>query len=1203
MRFWKAYLLMLTLAGLSFSGFGQSVFINEIHYDNNSGDTDEAIEIAGPSGTDLTGWEIILYNGNGGSEYETISLDGNIIDDETCGFGALVFYESDIQNGSPDGLALVENGTVVQFLSYEGSFTATDGPANGMTSTDIGVEEAGSTPVGNSLQLTGSGEEYTDFTWQSPSAESMGDVNAGQDFCGGCPITVNSTSPVEGPVNTTIILEGLGFNASGGISTVTVGGQTASSFTVLSGTEIEITIPAGAGSGSIELDNGDCSTTYDGFELLTATCDDFDELMISEMYNTPNDGDYIEIYNGTGNSIDLSDYAIRITSNCSGTTSLNLTGTIADGEAQVIQAGSNVYFTQVDHGPGGLNAYNDDDDYIELLFDGDPIDRIGTCGSWMTSNDVVYRSLPTRELSPSSFDENDWDIQSADTLDLGTAFTGSSSPINESQDDSAEGSPCETIDMGINFSGTSLQYQWYARGPGDDNWTALSNSLNYSGVNTTILSIDESFDLDGYQYYAEVISEGSCANYSAAIPLSVESRRYYRSRNDGNWSDVSTWEYSPDGISNWENACRVPNHILADEIAITNDVDIITTINVPKIVIENSGMLEVDFDDEIIFQDKPGADLVINGTFIDGASSGNGIRLEDSSATWALGANGTLIKTYSSSTGEYRANYDGGIINIPSTAKWVYRYDGSGDLGFASSTNSETMYYPNLVLENTAGGTYESDVNGSNEFLSDFTMVGDDPIYIKGNFEIGTTGSGFIDFVNINDFGSPVEIQGDLIVGSGSTLRNHDGAISQDGTGFSVNGEIIIDGTLDLTGGNGILALEGGSTDQEVQGSGSITVQELSVNKSMGNVMVSGISPEVRSDLNLQDGVIHIDDENDHLLLTNTASVSGSPSDASHVDGFIHKQGNSDFEFPVGDGGNIQPVSLANLGNSTTFQVRYYAETHPNAPPYYDGENYEISQCDYWTVVPTDISTQAEVTFDYGDNLCTAVSDPQFLRLASYISGVWVDPIDPGVDPDQNDPLISSLGPTTDWGDFTLSSNRGDLNVLPVNWLYFEARKSHENAELTWATGSEVNNDRFEIERSRDGIAFQKIGEIMGAGTSSAASYYSFTDDDPFEGSNYYRIRQVDHNGSSELSHVREVAFGDENPQLFVMHKPAGWTIQYSEIQGPASLSLFTSSGKLLEKRTLGNSSGSLELRASASGVYLIKILHAGGLITRKLYR
>ena len=160
----------------------QEVFINEIHYDNAGADVGEFVEVAGPAGTDLTGWAVALYNGSNGEVYEPVGLSG-VIEDEGNGFGALSFVQEGIQNGAPDGLALVNaGGAVVQFLSYEGSFTAVGGPADGMESEDIGVQEGGSTPAGFSLQLSGAGTTYDDFAWTGPAADSPGAVNAGQTF-------------------------------------------------------------------------------------------------------------------------------------------------------------------------------------------------------------------------------------------------------------------------------------------------------------------------------------------------------------------------------------------------------------------------------------------------------------------------------------------------------------------------------------------------------------------------------------------------------------------------------------------------------------------------------------------------------------------------------------------------------------------------------------------------------------------------------------------------------------------------------------------------------------------------------------------------------------------------------------------------------------------------------------------------------------
>lgn len=167
----------------------EEVFINELHYDNAGSDVDEGIEIAGPAGTDLSVYDVVLYNGSNNLRYGTLSLSGSIPSEGGKGFGAVWFaYPANgIQNGNPDGVVLVRRSTgeIVQSVSYGGSLPAANGPAQGSVLPDIGVKETTSTPVGQSLQLKGTGSVRTDFTWTAPSAHSRGLINAGQTFTGG----------------------------------------------------------------------------------------------------------------------------------------------------------------------------------------------------------------------------------------------------------------------------------------------------------------------------------------------------------------------------------------------------------------------------------------------------------------------------------------------------------------------------------------------------------------------------------------------------------------------------------------------------------------------------------------------------------------------------------------------------------------------------------------------------------------------------------------------------------------------------------------------------------------------------------------------------------------------------------------------------------------------------------------------------------
>lgn len=184
----KKHLLLTSILLWSVSLFAQNAWINEIHYDNPGTDEDEFIEIVIE---DIASWTlgdftISLYNGSDGETYSTISLDqytaGEIIDGFSIYHYNYTANGFSIQNGDPDGMALAYQGALIpgQFISYEGTFVATNGPAIGETSSDIGVAEPGE--IGESLQLSGNGTLYEHFEWESPAVATAGFANNAQTF-------------------------------------------------------------------------------------------------------------------------------------------------------------------------------------------------------------------------------------------------------------------------------------------------------------------------------------------------------------------------------------------------------------------------------------------------------------------------------------------------------------------------------------------------------------------------------------------------------------------------------------------------------------------------------------------------------------------------------------------------------------------------------------------------------------------------------------------------------------------------------------------------------------------------------------------------------------------------------------------------------------------------------------------------------------
>ena len=115
----------------------------QIHYDNNGTDSGEGVEVIYPTSLPAAP-TLALYDGKAGGNYANLTLAaGQPIGSTGFSVAANLTKVDGVQNGSPDGLALICGGTVIQFLSYEGTFTAVGGPASGSPSTDIVVAESG----------------------------------------------------------------------------------------------------------------------------------------------------------------------------------------------------------------------------------------------------------------------------------------------------------------------------------------------------------------------------------------------------------------------------------------------------------------------------------------------------------------------------------------------------------------------------------------------------------------------------------------------------------------------------------------------------------------------------------------------------------------------------------------------------------------------------------------------------------------------------------------------------------------------------------------------------------------------------------------------------------------------------------------------------------------------------------------------------
>ena len=143
--------------------------------------------------------------------------------------------------------------------------------------------------------------------------------------------------------------------------------------------------------------------------------------------------------------------------------------------------------------------------------------------------------------------------------------------------------------------------------------------------------------------------------------------------------------------------------------------------------------------------------------------------------------------------------------------------------------------------------------------------------------------------------------------------------------------------------------------------------------------------------------------------------------------------------------------------------------------------------------------------------------------------------------------------------------------------------KQDESLELKWQTASEVNNEKFEIEMSRDGRNFQKVGEVKGNSTTLAIGNYSFLITNPSLGLSYYRLKQMDFSGQFEHSDVVSVRFekeGDSVGTFFPNLSGLGLVNLNlsSEESKVIQITVFSISGKLFTAQTRSIDKGNNQL-------------------------
>ncbi len=169
--------------------------------------------------------------------------------------------------------------------------------------------------------------------------------------------------------------------------------------------------------------------------------------------------------------------------------------------------------------------------------------------------------------------------------------------------------------------------------------------------------------------------------------------------------------------------------------------------------------------------------------------------------------------------------------------------------------------------------------------------------------------------------------------------------------------------------------------------------------------------------------------------------------------------------------------------------------------------------------------------------------------------------------------------------------------VVPVTWLYFNGKNEGIDNILNWATASEQNSDRFEIERSLTGNNFTKIGSVAAAGNSATARSYSYTDPKINRLNStvfYYRLKQINNNNQFSYSNIVRLNYNVKAAEKTIVYpNPTSGQITItlgSEKLIGTWLTVYDEAGKLVSKIKIKSQNQAVDLSQFVNGIYLIRL-------------
>jgi len=488
----------------------------------------------------------------------------------------------------------------------------------------------------------------------------------------------------------------------------------------------------------------------------------------------------------------------------------------------------------------------------------------------------------------------------------------------------------------------------------------------------------------------------------------------------------------------------------------------------------------------------------------------------------------------------------------------------------------------------TNGSTYEGVTNIEKNGASSDDSPGGNTF--NDDVSITNSGTGRLRMSQTN--GTPDDYNGDA-----TWIKSSTGALepSRNNTD-TYAGDINVNSNTQLyfgIAGNGRVLMDG-SADQSWNdlGASPLTLtRDLQVNNPTGEITMN-MPLEITVELDLDQGVVNTTTAN--LITMRDNSTVSSVSNASHIDGPIEKIGNDAFVFPVGDSSLYRPISISNpTTGSARFRAEYYNEdAHPTYNHFAkDPTIHHISSCEYWLLDRISSTNNVFVTLSFDNIISCGVDQLPELVVARWDGALWKDHGQSGTTGTTASGTVTSAAAVTNFSPFTLASITGN-NPLPIELLEFNATLNKDEVDLDWITLSETDNKYFDIEKSEDGMNWEPIERLDGAGNSSTAISYSTVDPKPFIGINYYRLKQIDFDDNFSYSNVKTVNYELSNGNdLIIYPNPTENTVfVLGDAETLETIEIYNALGQRVSPSiTFNGQQAIVDLTDFESGLYFIK--------------